>query len=482
MRRLSFLRRLPAAAWACAAIAVVNGALWAALVPAFQIPDEIDHAGYVQYVAERQDVPRPGQHAEYADDLALAAGGVPFTVEGRPTWSPETSREVHRTLRAPLDSRPGGTGQAAVNNPPLYYLLAAVPYRLAADREYYDRLYVMRLLSALLAGVTVLFTFLFVRDVLPRTRWAWTVGALAVAFQPVFGFMSGGVNNDNLAYAAGAAVLFVVARGLRRGLTPGVGAALGAALLAGLLAKSSFLGMVPGALLALGLMVWRSGPSRRRALLGALTALLTLALPFGLWLVVNEHVFDRVATTTGGFASSAVEKEVSIREQISYLWQYFLPALPWMTAEMPADYPVWETYFQGFVGRFGWFQYGFPIWVNWVALGVFAALAALAGRAVALARPWRSGRWAEALAYAGILGGFVLFVNVAGYRYWTVNGAPFEQTRYLFPVLALWGLFVAVAARGAGPRWGSAVGGFLVVVLFGHSLFAMLLTLSRYYA
>ena len=50
----------------------------------------------------------------------------------------------------------------------------------------------MRLVSAPLAAITVLFTFLFLREVLPAAPWAWTVGALAVAFQPMFGFISAG--------------------------------------------------------------------------------------------------------------------------------------------------------------------------------------------------------------------------------------------------------------------------------------------------
>ena len=49
----------------------------------------------------------------------------------------------------------------------------------------------MRLLSALMAGVTALFTFLFVREALPGAPWAWTVGGLGAALAPLLGFISG---------------------------------------------------------------------------------------------------------------------------------------------------------------------------------------------------------------------------------------------------------------------------------------------------
>jgi 4-amino-4-deoxy-L-arabinose transferase-like glycosyltransferase len=480
---LAALRRIPPAAWACAAIAFVNAALWAAITPSFQIPDEIDHSGYVQYVAERGDLPDPRRvlPPPYAPDLAVAAGLMPFTVEGRPNWSPFQGRRSDRVLRHAGRS-PDGTGSGAVNNPPLYYVLDAGAYRLARGAPYLDRLYVMRLGSALLAGLCVLFVFLFVREVLPGTRWSWPIGALAVAFQPVFGFMAGGVNNDILLYTAGAALLFVFARCFRRGLTPGRGVALGLAVLAGLLAKSTFLAFVPGVLIGCALLVWRAPPARRPALRGAGVAAAVAALPFLAWIAINQQVFERGATTTGGYTSETVAQGVTVKGQLTYLWTYFLPKLPFMGDYFPRDYPVWDTYFQAFVGRFGWFQYAFPEWASYVALGIVAVLAVLAALAISRAHLLRTGRWAEVLTYASLLGGLLLFVNVAAYRYLSLHHTPFEQTRYLFPLLGLWGLFVAVAARGAGRRWGPAVGGLLVVLVMAHSLFAMLLTLSRYYA
>src|SRR5205823_8734220 len=102
----------------------------------------------------------------------------------------------------------------------------------------------MRLLSALLAGITILLCFGFLREALPSAPWVWPVGALAVAFQPTFGFIGGGVSNDNLLFATSAAILLLVARAFRRGLTVAGGAALGAAITAGLLTKGTTLGLL----------------------------------------------------------------------------------------------------------------------------------------------------------------------------------------------------------------------------------------------
>jgi len=38
---------------------------------------------------------------------------------------------------------------------------------------------------------------MFLRELIPRARWAWTIGALVVAFQPTFNFIAAGVQADN---------------------------------------------------------------------------------------------------------------------------------------------------------------------------------------------------------------------------------------------------------------------------------------------
>ena len=71
---------------------------------------------------------------------------------------------------------------------------------------------------------------------MPGTPWAWTIGALAVAFQPMFGFVSGGVNSDDLLFAAASGVFFMLARSFRLGLTVQRGLWIGVLTAAGLLA------------------------------------------------------------------------------------------------------------------------------------------------------------------------------------------------------------------------------------------------------
>ena len=58
----------------------------------------------------------------------------------------------------------------------------------------------------------------------------------------------------------------------------------------------------------------------------------------------------------------------------------------------------------------------------------------------------------------------------------------FVEPRYLLPLLPLLGAVLALAARGAGRRWGPPVGALIVVLFFAHDIFSQLLVVSRFYS
>ena len=258
---------------------------------------------------------------------------------------------------------------------------------------------------------------------------------------------------------------------------------IGAATAAGLLTKANVIGLLPGTMLALGALVWRlPGDERRRGLLNAGVAVVTVAVPWIAWIAVRKHALGDAPAPAAGLASRSVSEGASqLREQASYIWQALLPRLPFMDDQIPWYIP-WETFFKGFIGRFGWFEYGFATAWYGVALGIFTALAGLAARELHRCRRALRGRGLEALSYATMAAGLVVALEVISYRYHEDREVFFEQTRYLFPLLALYAVFVALAVRGAGRRWAPAVGGFLVVLAMGHSLFSQLLTISRFYS
>jgi 4-amino-4-deoxy-L-arabinose transferase-like glycosyltransferase len=488
--RLPLLRRIPAAARWCALVAFLNAAVWAFVTPVFHVPDETSHVAYLQYLAETGRVPHipGGDGISHEEATVMDALRFNDTV-GRPDELAPSSSAQQRGLdeveRNRQDPSSGGGIIETSGQPPLYYALGSAIYLASPWKGLTKRVVLIRMLSALCAAATTLFVFMFLRELF-REPWTWTVGALAVAFQPMAGFMAGGVHPDNLFFAASAALLFGLARAFRRGLTPQLGAGIGVALAVGALAKLNFVALLPGALLALGLLVWRSG-SRRPALQGAAAAVAILAVAVCGYAVLNTAVWDRpllgggVENAANATVNVGPAKPIGVREELGYTWQLYLPRLPVMNDQF-GYFPPYEVWFKGTIGKFGWLDTKWPAWVYRVALGLFVPLLVLAALAL-----WRRAgelreRWPELLAYAVLAAGVMGSIGFLGIRFKRDTGFDFAQARYLFPFLAFYGAFVALAALGAGRRFARPLGAALVLLAMAHGLLAQLLVVSRFYA
>jgi hypothetical protein len=516
------LRGVPRAAWVCALVALANGLAWSLIVPPFQVPDENAHYAYVQQVAERGTLPRQialEGHLSPREDATLSTIGF-FWMTGKPD-DPAPFSDLQGQLLERIEAQhpsAKGTGDAltATNNPPLYYALQAVPYKLAPGGTVLSRLAAMRVLSALMGAVTVLLVFLFLRELLPARAWAWSTGALLAALQPMFGFMSGGVNNDNLLYLAATGVLWSLARAFRRGLDTRGGLLIGAFLGLGLVAKLTLLGFVPAVALALVLLVrrsWRGGGERDRvprgavvgadqiererrvqsaagtgrverdrALRGAVVAGAVAAAPMVVYVVLNHLVWKRVVIPGGvGSVHSVVAgRAFNFREELSHIWQLFLPSID-MHRQF-ADLPLWQTWFKGLVGRFGWLDYGFPAWVYRAALAIVVVVLVLAALELVRRRHALARRLDELAVYVLALAGLCAEIGVESYRAYIQNGERFEQPRYLLPAIGLYAALGVLAVRGGGRRWGPVLAAGLITLAIGHDLYAQAVTIARYYA
>jgi hypothetical protein len=146
-----------------------------------------------------------------------------------------------------------------------------------------------------------------------------------------------------------------------------------------------------------------------------------------------------------------------------------------------AQYPGWEIWLNGSIGHFGWLDYTFPSWVYEYGRDIFYVLSALGIVALIRVRDRLLGLLPLFVCF-GVMGlGLLGSIGYTGIRYQLATGAQFAQARYLFPMIAFWGAFVVLAARGVGRRWAPVVAGVLVVAAMALGLFAETLTISRYY-
>ncbi|HEY3758929.1 MAG TPA: DUF2142 domain-containing protein [Solirubrobacteraceae bacterium] len=483
-RIAAHLRRVPTAAWACALVACLNAACWSLITPPFQAPDEPSHFAYVQDLVETGRLPSGGVESFSPQEQIvlrdLQQGEVRYSPQNHTISTATEQAQLQRDLSLPLSGASTNAGVAA-SEPPLYYALETIPYYAASSGTLLDRLALMRLFSALTAGLTTLFVFLFLREALPRRPWAWTVGGLGVAFAPLLGMMAGAINSDALLYAVSAALFFCLARGFRRGLTPKLAVLTGAVIAAGLLTKLNFFGLLPGAFLGLLVLTWRARRVSRRAAYRSLALACTIAaIPPGLYVAINlltgRHTYGTISPPVASTTAKG-----SIFKEISYIWQFYLPRLPGMHDYFPGLLTTRQFWANGFVGLYGWVDTVFPAWVYKAALVPIVLLAVLFVSGVLRNRVSLRRRLSELSIYSVMLVGLAGLVGASDYLEFPGATGSYAQPRYLLPTAALYGAVLALAARGAGRRWGPVVGASIVMLFIAHDVFSQLLEISRFY-
>ena len=446
------LRRVPTAAWVCALIAFVNAFAWSLIVPPFQGKDEVDHFAYVAHLSEKGTLPLAGRaENEYSPAQLQVMEALHYYQVRFSPFTPSIATAAEQSQLTQAANAGASTENAretagiASPEPPLYYALAIVPYTLGSGNVLVQ-LQLMRILGTLFGALTVLFTFLFLRECLPGVPWAATVGALCIALQPLLAFMSGSVNPESLLFAIAAASFYFLARAFRRGLSPRLAVALGTAVALGFLTKLNYIGFVP-------------------LLLYVLRNLLTGRPTLG-------PVAGAVSLVTGG----------SLFKVLSYSWQLFLPRLPGMPHYFLGVDTFKDVWFDRSVGLYGFMDTMFPTWVDNVALVPAGIVALLCARELYGGRHALRARAAELITYAAISVGVLAMLGVASYSSDVIGGeAAFAEPRYLLPMIPLVGAVVALAIRGAGRRFAPVAAAALVVLFFGHDLVSQLQVVARYY-
>lgn len=455
------------------AAVLLLGVAWAMLTPPLQAPDETTHFAYAQALAERGTSPGDPGRATFSTEQRLlqdaaATQSPALTPSGRPSWSSAAAARWRRAEAAlPREARGDGGGpNPASLNPPLYYAYGALPYWAGSGTTMVDRLRLMRLASFLFALVTVVGTWLLAGEAFGRDRIRQLAAAGTVGLLPMVTFVSASFNPDALLWAAVSLTLWLAVRVVWRGLTPGSAAALVAVTAVGAATKLVFLALGPTLALALGVGLWRrggrrDGPSGRVLLAIAAAGLAGMAAL--------------------GLAAGAMTGRVDLRIFASYLWQYYLPRLPFQQ-DFPAlgGLPAYEVWVKTGWAAFGWFETRLPEPI-YVVLALFTLVVALA----AIAALWRARHRLDpavmiSLTLAPLSLLFLLHL-VEAYSI-TVGQGAIGQGRYLLPLAPLGGLGVGAALTLLRPGGRPLAVGGLLALLFALQLLSLAVVADRFYA
>jgi len=459
---------------------------WALITPPFQAPDEQDHFAYVQHLAETGKAPRqqggPADQPWSQDERTALSFTRALSAneqsDGRPPWLAANERAWEQARSAGHDRADGGGFTTSAAHGPVYYAALVPAYAATRNASIWSQLTLQRIMSALIGSLAALFTFLAAREILPRPRIFAVAAGLLVAYQPMFTFISGAVNNDVGINAAAAATVFMLMRMLRRGASPGLLCGLG--VLLGLLPviKGTGYELYPiAAIAAIGaLLRFRD----RRALVSVgLLVLSGLAVQV-VWSQLAPSFGHTTFTTPGGGAPTSASALSTPGLYISYVWQIFLPRLPLMNDHFVQTWPFFNIYVERAWASFGWYTIQFPRYVY--GLIVLAMAGAIVLGVVAIRREWP---WVRTRLWELLVLALLPLAVIAGVEsaFATLQPRPIlaEMGRYLFPAISALSILAVGAAVGVGRRRAVSLVTGVVVAEFVLVYASQLLELRGFY-
>jgi hypothetical protein len=462
-------------------VAVVAAVAWTCVLPPIQGPDEDSHFAYVQKIGAAHIIPwhpfsvPADQGVPYSTELAYAltygdvtpAWGNPLARPGRTA----ADVAIWKTYDAQLPAGSGADGgfTPTMRYPPLYYLYAALPYAATSGLGIFDRVFAVRLanIPALLA--VVVFTWLLAGELFGRRRWPQALSTLDVALEPQLIHMTAVVNPDVFLAGIWAAALYVMVVLVKRGPTPGRIAWTAVLAVASCFTQPRGAALLIPAVAAVGLAFWRHRRPARRWMRRALVAAAVLAVSAGV------AVFAYVALL-GQFSGTRM------RELASYLWQFYLPRLPFMNPSISHSIGVRQVFVERLFGGFSDLEANFSHGV-YTLLTVFGGVI-LASAIVGLLRRWSDVRRRLDVVAVGLLApvGYMAVLHATAFRSLLQSPDPVITGRYLLPLLPLYGVIVALAVAWLPRRWGPVVAGALVGALVVLQLGAMGVLFARFYA
>jgi 4-amino-4-deoxy-L-arabinose transferase-like glycosyltransferase len=478
------LRNVPAPLVALLAIVLIVGLCWALIVPPFESPDESDHFAYAQSLAERFALPgnptRPGWSTDESDAILIpgAIGTAHYSDELRFDWS---AADVARYRAAFAKNPPrsdGGGPDSATSNPPLYYIFADLAYWATYPGNAFDRLYAMRIWTVSLLLLTVVGAWLLAGEVLGRRRLPQLVCAAAAGLIPMETSLSASVNPDALVIATYTFALWLGSRVIIRGARPRDVIALSAVTAAAILTKATSYALVPAVAFAF-FVGWLRCPRSERPMLRLPAAVATLILigPVLAWILVS---YARGSSPINSVGSGPHPQPFNLGQFLSYLWQFYLPRLPWLTPfRTTPDLPVYDMWIREGWGVFGWLEIAMPPWLYGILAGFTAIVAVWSATLVAKMRDRL--RLSLVAFFVLALVALLFGLHLTEYRSIIAGQGALLQGRYLLPLVGLFGLAVGLIVSRMPLRWRPSVCGAIVAGLLLLQILALATVTQRYY-
>jgi hypothetical protein len=431
---------------------LILATLYSITTPLLEASDEVWHYPFVRHLALnglQLPVQQPGQETDYRQE-----GSQPplyYLIAAVLTAGIDTSdlpavRRInpHADIGLIVPDRNANMTihDAAARNPLRGTALAA---------------HLTRLFSVLLGAVTVWYTYRLGRELFAAPEIA-LLGMALVAFNPMFLFISGSVNNDNLSTALATVLLVHITRLIKRTDAPPIRDLVLIGVLAGMgmLAKFNIGFLLPVIAAALAGIALRLRDGRVFVVGAAITGGLTILIG-GWWYVRNWQLYG---DPTGLNVFIQIVGPRAIPANAAQLWSER------------------HTFLMSYWGFFGGVNVPFPAWVYTVFNAILAFSAA--GLIVGVVR-FRRARPPLPILAARALSVIWIVVLFGGLIRWTAETWA-SQGRLMFAAIAPIALWSAIGVRAWFGEKGvqHGVGGLIAVWFFAMSLYGLLVIREAY--
>lgn len=393
----------------CVVLTCVCGLAYARTVPRWNNPDEPAHWNYIVFVASTGRLP------------VLTTGDYPTALI-----------DELKNLRFP----PGRSIDSITyesHQPPLYYVIGALVYRLFSTQTTSAAVLAVKCMSILFACGLVILTYLLARLVAPDNPAVWVASALFVALLPMHLNMAAAVDNDTLGDLLLAAFALCCVMMIKRGLSTGEAVGAGVLLGLGLLTKVTVLVAIPLLIAAGVYRWWKEPPGKRSNAARAVAMTILFAVLVAAWWPVRNML------TYGAHDPLGLDRNKAVVPQPLTGPITFEAARRWATIT-----------FDSFWGQFGWM--GIPLNDRIYRILFVASLIAFCGIVSAGLRRLAEGasveRWAISLFCA------LWLALVIGDDLWYNLTFIQAQGRYLYPAIPVFGLVFGVGFLEFAPsRW-----------------------------
>src|SRR3990167_3812140 len=337
--------------------AFFNALSWIILIPVWQYPDEQAHFAQVQDFAELGQVPN-GNNTSYEIALSEKILGTERNSFGNNkfTYHPEYKLNYSSKYFGPQEDEIINLSKStqaqlvkneATANPPLYYFLGSIAYKLFVDGSLFTRVYAVRLLSAIFFLATVITSYQIAKLIFEKNEILRMVLPALVTFKPMFVFASTGVLPDTLTNFLFGSILFFSLKIIKDGFKFSTLALIVLTIVLGVSTRQQFLISVPIVLAAVLYQIFRHPSYFKWALVS--TAVFSIFLYFANTTLISKpfftnfrvpEVFDAAFLKFGPLSVTSFIKHFTwtIRHTYAEVWPWYWGVYRWLSFTLPPIY------------------------------------------------------------------------------------------------------------------------------------------------